>query len=408
MLQRTIISLTLCLLLLVGVSAVAADGPTANLTDGCVEDFDPAADYFPAKADLGHAAAFNIDYFNNYKVITVNTPWTGATEDDVFQYVLVQCGTPAPDAAGFNANAQFIEVPAGDIVAMSTTQLPQIVELGLLDHLIGMDSFLYTNTPEVIERIEAGDVIEVGTGPTANIEVLLDAEPSIVMPYSYGSPDWDTHPVLLDAGIFTAMNAEHVEATLLARAEWLKFMAAFYNKEALAEELFAAIEANYEAVAAIAAEIPAEERATVLWNAYNPYSESWIIPGGNTWVGGLLMDANVNYVLQEEAVEGAQYLDFEAVYDAGLEAPVWVVNSFGVNTINEFQAMDERYADFAAFQTGAVYNDNAQVNENGGSAYWESGMTHPDLILSDLVALFYPDLMPDHEFSFYKQLTAAE
>ena len=106
---------------------------------------------FPIKLELTHAEGLEIEYFNNYKIVRTLTPYPGAAEP--FEYVLVQCGTPAPE--GFE-NAQMVEVPVDSFIALSTTQLPHLNALGQLDYLVGVDSFLYLNTPEVIAMIERG------------------------------------------------------------------------------------------------------------------------------------------------------------------------------------------------------------------------------------------------------------
>ena len=36
--------------------------------------------------------------------------------------------------------------------------------------------------------------------------------------------------------------------------------------------------------------------------------------------------------------------------------------------------------------------------------YWESGMTRPDRILKDVIKIFHPDLLPDHQLYYYKKL----
>jgi iron complex transport system substrate-binding protein len=365
------------------------------------EGYEEGVDYFPEKAELTNAETFDIEYFENYKVVTVNTPWFGATEADVFQYVLVQCGTPTPE--GFD-DALVIEVPSGTIISMSTSQLPQLVELGLIDQLIGVDSAAYASTSEVVEKAEAGELVEVGAGSTVNVELVLDAEPSIVMVNGSGAPEYDAHPVLLEAGVPVVVNADWVEPTLLGRAEWIKFMAAFYNQEGEANEIYDTIVEEYDAAAALVADLPEDERITVLWNKYESFTESWSIPGQQTWVGALLADAGVNWVLMEEAPAESAQLSFEQVYDTGIDTPVWVLNTFGIGSVEALVGEDERNADFAAVESGEVYNNEARVNANGGNDFWETGVNHPELLLQDLIALFYPELLPDHELMFYNKL----
>ncbi|HEX2621726.1 MAG TPA: ABC transporter substrate-binding protein, partial [Phototrophicaceae bacterium] len=212
------------------------------------------------------------------------------------------------------------------------------------------------------------------------------------------------HPALLEAGVFVAMNADWVEPTLLGRAEWIKFLAAFYNVEGKANEIYDGIVSDYEAAAALVKDLPDDERVTVLWNSYQSYTESWSIPGQATWVGALLKDAGVNWVLMDQAPTESAQLDFETVYDAGVDAPIWVLNTFGITNLNDLALSDERYADFAAFKNSAVYDNSAKLNANGGNDFWETGVTHPNLVLEDLIALFYPDKLPDHQILFYNKL----
>lgn len=96
-------------------------------------------------------------------------------------------------------------------------------------------------------------------------------------------------------------------------------------------------------------------------------------------------------------------LSLEAVLDKALDADVWVHPGMAT-TLAELQANDERFAQFAAFRNGAVYNNNKRLNPYGGNDYWESGVTNPHLLLADLIAILHPELLPDHELYYYQQL----
>ena len=117
--------LTLILLLITIAPTAAQDG---NLTADCITDFDATVDYFPQKTEAIDAENLNISYHSHYKLVRVGDAFDGAP---AFEYVLVQCGAPAPPAGNFAENAQFIEVPAGKLIALSTTQLPALSLLGL-------------------------------------------------------------------------------------------------------------------------------------------------------------------------------------------------------------------------------------------------------------------------------------
>lgn len=389
---------TLLAIIVLLASLLPAAALDANLRDGCVEDYRADVDYFPQKIEVVDAAKFTVEYFNNYKLVSVADAFDGASD---FHYVLVQCGTPAPSPADFAEGAQFIEAPTGDLITLSTTQLPALSQLGLLDRLAGVDSGFYISTPEVLAMIADGQVAEVGFGNQVNIELVLELEPQLVMSYGF-NPASDAHPLLLEAGIFTALDASWRELSPLGRAEWLKFTALFYNEEERANEIYADIVAQYQAVKDSAA--LAEDRPTVLINSFLGYADAWYIPGEDTYVGQLIRDAGGDLLLAQAGSASSQGLGFEAVYEGGLDADIWLVETFGVYSGADLLALDSRFGDFAAFQSGDLWNNNRDENANGGNNYYEWGVTNPHLVLADLLAIFHPKLKPNHEFAFYQQL----
>ena len=365
----------------------------ANVTEGALAAYVEGMDCFPDKITIEHAVGFTVAYYNAYKVVTVPEAWVGIERP--YTYVLYQRGTPAPE--GF-ADATLIAVPIERVISMSTSYLAQLDLLGVVDTLVGADSIAYASTSSVVARAEAGEIIEVGYGSDVNVEQVIDLDPSIVLTYGLGN-EWDSHPKLLEAGVTTVLSAEAREADPLARAEWIKFIALFYNREALANELFEAIGERYQGLVDLAAEV--EDRPTVFLNA--PWGDTWYMAGGQSYVAYLLNVAGADYLWSDDTSPDTLYLDFETVYDQALEADYWLHTSTW-STLDEALAMDERFADFAAFQSGQVYNNNLRTNPSGGNDYWESGVINPDLLLADLIRIFHPELLPDHELVYYQQL----
>jgi iron complex transport system substrate-binding protein len=389
-----LIFLILCLLVL-DAPVMAQDTPVANMIDGCVTEYDAAVDYFPDKVEFEYATGVEVEYFNNYKVVTVLQPWPGA--DTSFQYVLIQCGTPAPVDY---PDAQVIEVPINRIISMSTTFLPPLDNLGVVDTLVGVDETDFVSTASVRERIDSGEVVEVGGGADVNVEVTLDLEPDVVMTDSFGSPEYDEHPKLLEAGLTVVMNGDWVETEPLGWAEWVKFMALFYNREAQATTLFDEVETHYNELVALAADVT--ERPTVMTGIQ--YEGIWYTSGGGSYMAQLLEDAGADYLWSDDTTTGSLSLDLESVLERAVDADFWVnANQFWFS-LDDIAAEDERYTEFAPYQNQTVYANNARLNEFGGNDYYESGAANPDLILADLIHIFHPELLPDHELVYYQQL----
>lgn len=392
--SRLIVVLTL---IFAFVFAQPSAAQQANLLDACVTNYDSALDYFPDKVTVDQAEGFTVEYHNNYKRVTLNTPWQDAGEP--LQYILVQCGTPAPEIA----DATVIQIPAKTLVSMSTSFLPHLTTQGLLDRVIAIDTALYTNNQAVLEGVQSGSIAEVGGGGSGgdpNIEKLIDLQPDLIMTQRFSSADTG-YPVIQQAGLPVVINADFLDTSPLGVAEWGKFIALFFNTEATAEKTFAEVQARYEALARQAAQ--QENHPTVF--AGTPYDGTWYMPGGQSYLAQLLADSGAAYLWAEDTSTGSLFLDFETVLDTAAEADYWVnVNQFW-GSLKDAEAEDSRYTEFAAFKAGQIYTNNARLNSNGGSDYYEAGYANPDVILADLIMIFHPGLLSDHSLYFYQQLS---
>lgn len=368
---------------------------TANFTDECVTDYDASVDYFPEKAEIEYAEGFTVEYFDNYKVVTI-VPWVGAEETRT--YILVQCGTDTPEDIEADA---VISVPVERVVTLSTTILPHIVSQNLLDHLVGVDTLAFTSTSEILDMSD--EIAEVGSGFSGfNLEVLLEIEPDLIMGQQFFSGDTAFEPIS-ETGLAVVLNSDFADTSPLAAAEWGKYLSLFFNTEALANETFEAVETDYNELLDLA--LTAESQPTVI--AATPYQGSWFMPAGDSTVAQLILDAGGDFVFSE--LDGTSVvLSLEEVLEQGGSAEYWVnLNQMWLTT-DEMLADDERYAEFDAFENGNVWNNNLAQNDMGGNDYFETGFTNPNLILADLIAILHPDLLPDHEFNLYRPLADSE
>ncbi len=400
-----LIALALSALPVVAQTTPAATESAAS----CVTDYDPSVDYFVDKVQPKYSKGWTVEYHDSYKVVDVTTPYPGASASDGFRYVLVECGTPKPD--GYDG-AEFIQIPAGRVIALGTSYIPQLQELGVLDDLIGVDSFDLYSTPEVLDLIAAGKLIAVGSGPSINVEAVLDADPGLVLTFGSGSPDYDSHPTLMQAGVPVVVASDYVEQTPLGQAEWVKFTSLFYNAEAQANAVFGQKADDYAKLVSLTASLSDTQKPLVLWNSYSSYSNAWYIPGSESFAANYVRDAGGKLVLGDDpSLQGnnnALPFDFEAVYDAGVNADFWFPGTFGVNTLADLEAQDARYADFAAFKDWHVYNNDNRQNASGGSDYFESGVANPQDVLADLIHILHPDLLAGHELIYYRQILPAK
>ncbi len=397
-LLRQLLIALLFLFSVVGFSnAMATEKPTANLSSGCIERYDQELDYFPEKVTLDYAKGFSVAYFKHYKVVTVTTPWPNAQES--FRYVLVQCGAPVPE--GF-AGAQIISIPIQSIAILSTTHLPHLEILDALDRLVGISTFKNVYSPATRRKIAAGEVVEIGRGPGVNLERILDLRPDLVTAVGHDQPQYNTHPLLRNAGVNVAINAEYVEPTLLGRSEWLKFTAAFLNRDGLAQRRFTEMADRYLGYAAQVKNLPTAQKPSVFGGFL--HRDVWYVPGGDSFIACLVADAGGMYRWADDTHRGGIPLSFEAVFERAGDAKVWFTSGLDWFKRADVLAANERYGAFAAFRESRVYNHNARVNEHKANDYWESGIIEPDIVLADVIKILHPDRLPDHHLKYYRWL----
>lgn len=361
----------------------------------CITDFDPSVDYFPDKSEVLDAENFTLTYQNSFQVLTVEEPFPGA---DPETYVLVKCGAPAPELSDELASAQQVTVPISSLYSDSTTHLPLITELGRLSTLTGVANGAVVSDPDVVDRIEAGQVQEYASAGTTDAEAVVMAGPDVLMT---GGIDDPAHRQLRDAGIGVVANAEWLESSPLGRAEWIKVMGALTGQEVKASEVYDGIRGRYRAVAETAA---GAEPAEVVMGSLS--QGTWYMPSSGSYAGRLVADAGGRWAWQDTGGSGSLSLDFEAVLARAADAPTWLVITTEWTSIADILATDERYARFAAIDDGRVYNATKAIGPHGGNDYYERGVLRPDLILADLLAILHPELLEGHDFEFYQQLPA--
>ncbi|AEQ53623.1 ABC transporter substrate-binding protein [Pelagibacterium halotolerans] len=229
--------------------AMAQDG-AGQQAGPCVENFDPAADYFPQKVQSDHSRFWEASYHGNYKVLTV-ADTENLESGDSINYVLVQCGTPAPELSGALEGAVVIEVPIERTIVTHRNAIAMINELDRLSTIVGLTGnyLRFANEDAWYADVVAGagDPADVASESDLDIETTLSLEADVIFMAGYG-PGYDEVTSVTDRGLTAVMVSNRTEPTPLGSSEWLEFIAAFYNAEGEASAIFDTIEADYNAI----------------------------------------------------------------------------------------------------------------------------------------------------------------
>ncbi len=297
-----------------------------------------------------------------------------------------------------NADVRVISIPLSSIVCTSTTHIPLLDYLDETEKLVGFPTTDYISSERARKLVDAGKVQDLGVDKGLNLERIAMLSPDMVMGYTMNS-DYGQFKKVEELNVPVVINAEYLEKHPLGRAEWIKFMALFFNKEKEADSVFRVIEKHYLETKALADH--AKLKPAVLSGIV--YGDAWFLPGGQNYAAKLLKDAGCNYLWGDNSSNGFLELSFESVYEKAHDAALWIgVGSF--SSIEEIKNADHRYARFKAFQQKQVYTSNARAGSKGGSEFLELGYLRPDIILKDLVKIAHPELLNGYELYFHKKL----
>ena len=295
-----------------------------------------------------------------------------------------------------------IRVPVSRIAVSSCTHVGFLKAIGALDALAGVcnPEFVYSPLDGTVGAREG--TLNLGDGMSPSVERILLAHPDIMMVSTYAQGDVATQQ-LLKTGVPVVFNNEWMEETPLARAEWVRFVAAFFDCREAADSVFRAVAARYDSLCSVAATMrfDTRKRRSIVSGQY--FRGTWYVPAGATYMGRLFRDAGARYKYGDDMREGSIPLTIEqAVQDFAEDADVWVGAS--VRSLEELKQVDEKHTWFKAWQTGEVYNFLRRSTPDGANDFWERGVVHPDEILADLVKVLYPELLPGTPFTYTSRL----
>ncbi len=322
-----------------------------------------------------YAQGFTLIQHEHYTEALVYSPW--AQGEILGRYYLVGDSTVITPS-----NGQRVQVPLQRLAITSSTHAGFLRELNATHTLCGACSphLIYTPLPAICTDL--GDAIQISS------ERVLLARPQAIMISTYGAAD-PLPERLQAAGIPILYNMEWTEQHPLGKAEWIRFVGALVGKQHEADSIFQAVVEQYEHLAFSVQQSGFKKRSIL---SGNNFRGTWYVPAGNTYMGQLFQHAGANYHFAEDTRTSSIPLSIETCLLHFKNADVWVGSN--CHTLQELAATDDKHTWFNAYQTGEVYNFYRRTTPAGANDFWEAGTVHPEYILSDLIWVLYPELLP--------------
>jgi iron complex transport system substrate-binding protein len=316
------------------------------------------------------ARGFSVAYYADYKKVTLNT------ENRIVYYLVKNDSISTPP------DGTKIIVPLARTVASTAPHYAFLDLLGEANSLIAVCSPQLVYNQTIRTMFADGKIVDLGDALQINVEKTLQLRPSAVIMSGYNSVDVNAERIA-KAGIPVIFNNEWQESNVLGRAEWLKFVATFFDREATADSIFAKIADRYNSAKN---SIPASERKPKVMSGGN-FRGTWYMPGGQSYMAQLFGDAGADYFYENDKSKKSLPLNFETVLKNFADADFWVNCDYV--SFAQMLSADKKNLLFKPAKQGNVWNFNKRTLSNGANDFWESGVVRPDLLLLDLIYILH-------------------
>lgn len=339
---------------------------------------------------LSYAKGFRVAYKPGYKKLEVMRQSDGEV---IERYYLVR------DAAvEVPADGERITIPLRRIAVGSNTLFEMLSMMGCLESVVGVCSPQWVYNDTIRKWSAEGRLADLGDSFSLNLERLIYLRPDVLFVSGYSDGQQDGNKRVMQTGVTVVANREWQESSLLARAEWVKFMSLFFDKEQEAASLFDSIVARCNSLTDKVDSL--QQRPNVMLGS--GYKGTWYVPSGRSYMSELVALSGGAYAFANDTSYESLPLSFEQVMYRFSESDVWI--GAPTNNYAQLVQMDERYAMFRPYKQKRVYSFAARTTQDGGNDFWESAVMRPDVVIADLITIFHPTLLPEHSLVYARAL----
>lgn len=289
------------------------------------------------------------------------------------------------------------KLPFKKVILLNASLVGYFTELNLEHNIIGISSPEYVYSKKVKQLINDGKIQNVGNDQKYNLEKIIALKPDAIFT-NYIASFENTYDLIKKNGIEIIFLDEYLEQNPLEKSKYLLVFGQLFNVEKKANVRLDAINKSYDSIKILAH--TSVNKPVVLANEM--YGNQWFLPGGKSNLAQLISDAHANYINSDNSETKALPLSFEEVFVKAQKAEFWV-NIGNHQTKKELLQINPNYPKLPVYNSGKLYTITGK--ELGKSNdYFESGVVRVDLVLKDYVKIFHPELLPNYQLTYQKEL----
>lgn len=332
-----------------------------------------------------YAKGFKVKYLDDMVLLDIHDPEN--VESERFHIALTDKDFSGDIPEGYSR----LNIPIESAICMTSLQLSNFLKLGIPDKVVGITSTRHLQNEQMSRQLKEGKTHKIGIEGNFDNEVIMAINPDVIFisPFKRGGYD-----AIRNVDIPMIPHLGYKELTPLGQAEWVKVIGLLTGNAKKANEEFEGIENRYNDLKSMVDTVSV--RPTVFSGEIR--GGNWYAVGGKSFLAQLFRDAGGDYFLKDNEESGGVTLDYETVYTNAANADYWrIVNSFdGDFSYDVLKQQDNRYTDFDAWKNhGVIYCNMKEV------PFYENMPVEPEVILSDFVHIFHPEILPCHQPVYY-------
>lgn len=283
------------------------------------------------------------------------------------------------------------------VVATSTTQLSPFLDLKESDKLIGFTQIEMVSSKLILQNFKTQKIKNLPLNP--NVEDLIVHKVDLLLTYAVSDSSEQVKALgQKPNGLSVLVMNEYLEPHPLGRMEWLLVYGALLNKLSLAQSLFQERLNSYQnSVAFIKNQ---KQHPKLLLGEY--YNGKWIYPGKNSDLMKMAQDLKLDIVRpmrKNSTTSGPEFYTYEEILPLIKSSQFWYLQTSYASK-EQMAQKNNLYKPFLKLQIVQLAMGNVANNYND---YWETGVNRPDLVIKDLISIFYPEIKRNH-FANHKLL----
>jgi len=249
---------------------------------------------------------------------------------------------------------------------------------------------------EIKNGLDKGSITYVGSGTQPDFEKIQALKPELVVVYTGSSPQTVLINKLKELNIPYVVDNEYMENDGMGRMEWIKFIAALYDKDEDAVKYF---NSAVDRIKEMKSKVSSDAKPKVAWGMV--HKGTVYVPNAGSYVAKMIEEAGGDYVFKDMGKDktSSEPISIEEFYNKAKDADILIYPSTPsyVGTLKTLAETTPLLKDMKAFKEEKVW---------AFQPWYYQSLDKADETIIDLAYIFHPSVYKNEKLRHYYKVAA--